>query len=165
MPGSSPALEQRAEDRRIDLRPVEVRRRQYRLDVSGLQRERRTVVEQSAVEPGDRLEANPAAGGHHSEELGGQLGELLRGALRLSQHPGEHVIGQQAHVVGEHAEDEAVDEMRDHGRIVATRPQRLGDGREGALVHGSELRDRSPVPREGVTPLGNCRACRAGSSC
>ena len=34
-----------------------------------------------------------------------------------------------------------------------------------ALVHGSELRDRSPVPREGVTPLGNCRACRAGSSC
>ena len=40
-----PALEQRAEDRRIDLRPVEVRRRQYRLDVSGLQRERRTIVE------------------------------------------------------------------------------------------------------------------------
>ena len=49
-----PALEQRAEDRRIDLRPVEVRSRQYRLDVSGLQWERRTVVEQSAVEPGDR---------------------------------------------------------------------------------------------------------------
>ena len=126
-----PALEQRAEDRRIDLRPVEVRRRQYRLDVNGLQRERRTIVEQSAVEPGDRLEANPAAGGHHSEEFGGQLGELLRGALRLSQHPGEHVIGQQAHVVGEHAEDEPVDEVRDHGRIVTTRPQRLGDGREG----------------------------------
>ena len=41
------------------------------------------------------------------------------------------VIGQQAHVVGEHAEDEPVDEVRDHGRIVATRPQRLGDGREG----------------------------------
>ena len=88
-----PALEQRAEDRRIDLRPVEVRSRQYRLEVSGLQRERRTIVEQSAVEPGDRLEADPAAGGHHSEELGGQLGELRRGAPRLSQHPGEHVIG------------------------------------------------------------------------
>ena len=38
-------------------------------------------------------------------------------------------------------------------------------GLREALVHGSELRDRSPVPREGVTPLGNCRACRAGSSC
>ena len=38
-------------------------------------------------------------------------------------------------------------------------------GLASALVHGSELRDRSPVPREGVTPLGNCRACRAGSSC
>ena len=39
----------------------------------------------------------------------------------------------------------------------------LGGMAERALVHGSELRDRSPVPREGVTPLGNCRACRAGS--
>ena len=47
-----PALEQRAEDRRIDLRPVEVRSRQYRLDVGRLQRERRAIVEQSAVEPG-----------------------------------------------------------------------------------------------------------------
>ena len=34
-----------------------------------------------------------------------------------------------------------------------------------ALVHGSELRDRSPVPRKRVTPLGNCRACRDGSWC
>ena len=25
--------------------------------------------------------------------------------------------------------------------------------------------DKSPVPRARVTPLGNCRACRAGSSC
>ena len=41
----------------------------------------------------------------------------------------------------------------------------VDDLQPGALVHGSELRDRSPVPREGVTPLGNCRACRAGSSC
>ena len=106
-------------------------KRQYRLDVGRLQRERRAIVEQSAVEPGDRLEADPAAGGHHSEELGGQLGELLRRAPCLLEHPGEYVIGQQAHIVGEHAEDEPVDEVRDHGRIVATRPQRLGDGREG----------------------------------
>ena len=30
-------------------------------------------------------------------------------------------------------------------------------------MHGSALRDKSPVSREGVTPLGNCRACRDGS--
>ncbi len=40
------------------------------------------------------------------------------------------MIGQQAHVVGEHAEDEPVNEVCDHGRIVATRPQRLCDRRE-----------------------------------
>ena len=28
--------------------------------------------------------------GHHSEELGGQLGELLRRAPCLLEHPGEH---------------------------------------------------------------------------
>ena len=39
--------------------------------------------------------------------------------------------GQQAHVVGEHAEDGSVDEVRDRVRVVAALPQRLGDRREG----------------------------------
>ena len=52
-------------------------------------------------------------------------------APRLLQHPGEHVAGQQAYVVGEHAEDEPVDEVRDRVRIVAAFPQRLRDRREG----------------------------------
>ena len=89
------------------------------------------VVEQPAVEPLHRLEADPPAGGHPPEEGAGEIGERLRGALRLPQHPREHVIRQQAHVVGEHAEDEPVDEVRDRVRIVAALAQRLCDRREG----------------------------------
>ena len=55
---------------------------------------------------------------------------MRRRAPRLLQHPREHVIGQQAHVVGEHAEHEPVDEVRDGMRIVASLPQRLRDGCE-----------------------------------
>ena len=84
-----PALEQRPEDRRVDLRPVEVRRCQHRLDVRPLQRQRSVVVEQSAVEPGHRLEADPAARRHHLEELAGELREPLRSRMRMPQHPRE----------------------------------------------------------------------------
>ena len=48
----------------------------------------------------------------------------------MPQHPREHVVRQQANVVGEHAEDQAVDEVRDRLRIVTALSQRLGDGRE-----------------------------------
>ena len=99
------ALEQRSEDRRVDLRPVQVRRRQYRLDVGLLQRQRHAVVEQTAVEPGHRLEADAAAGGHHLEQIAGQLGEPHRSGPRMAQHPREHVVRKQADVVGEHAEE------------------------------------------------------------
>ena len=40
------------------------------------------VVEQPAVEPGHRLEADPTAGGHHLEQVAGQLGEPLRSGPR-----------------------------------------------------------------------------------
>ena len=40
---------------------------------------------QSAVEPGDCLEADPVAGGPHLEERAGQLDTLLRRAPRLVQ--------------------------------------------------------------------------------
>ena len=48
----------------------------------------------------------------------------------MPQHPREHVVWQQTDVVGEHAEDQAVDEVRDRLRVVAAFPQRLGDRRE-----------------------------------
>ena len=134
--GIEAALEQRSEDRRVDLRPVQVRCRQHRLDVGPLQRQRVGVIEEPAVEPGHRLETDPAAEGHHPEELAGELAELVRSRLRMAQHPREHVVRQQADVVGEHAEDEPVDEVRDRLRVVAAIAKRLRNRRErrrGAL--------------------------------
>ena len=37
----------------------------------------------------------------------------------MAQHPREHMVRQQADVVGEHAEDEPVDEVRDRLRVMA----------------------------------------------
>ena len=97
------------------------------LDVGPLQRQGRVVVEQPAVEPVDGLDTDQTALGHPPEQRGGQVGEAVRGTPRLLQHPGEHVAGQQAHVVGEHAEDEPVDEVRHPVRVVAAVTQRLGE--------------------------------------
>ena len=138
--GIEAALEQRPEDRRVDLRPVQSGCCQHRFDVGPLQRQRIGVVEQPAVEPGDRLEADPAAEGHHPEQLAGEFAELRRSRLRMAQHPREHVVRQQADVVGEHAEDEPVDEVRDRLRIVAAPAQCLRDRRErGRRALGERL--------------------------
>ena len=117
--GVQPALKERAEDRWVDLGPIEARRRQHGVDIGFLQRQRRVVVEQPTVEPSDRFEADPASGDHCSEEIAGEVGELRRGALRLIQHPCEHAVGQQTHIFGEHAEYETVDEVRNCVRLVS----------------------------------------------
>ena len=58
--------------------------------------------------------------------------------------------GQQAHVVGEHAEDEPVDEVRDRLRVVAAFPQPLRDRREGRCRALGERLPRLARPQ----PLG-----------
>ena len=162
--GIQPPLEQRPEDRRVDLRPVEFRCCQHGIDVGPLQRERRVVVEQPAVEPVDRLDADQASLRHPPEQRAGKLRETVRHAPRLFQHSREHVAGQQAHVVGEHAEHQPVDEVRHHVRVVAAFPERLRERRERLrrllgerlprLARPQPLRVRErplePVARRGV---------------
>ena len=104
------ALEEGAQDRGVDLRPVERRRLERRLDLRLIQVQGSIVVEQPTVEPLHRLEPDATSGGHRPEQVPGHIGEFLRLLPRLSQHPGEHVTRQQAHVFGEHAEDQTVDE-------------------------------------------------------
>ena len=48
----------------------------------------------------------------------------------MPQHPREHVVWKQADVVGEHAEDQPVDEVRDPRRVVPALAQRLSNRRE-----------------------------------
>jgi hypothetical protein len=50
----------------------------------------------------------------------------------MLEHPPEHVARQQAHVFGENAENEAVDEMRNGFRVVPAFPESLREGGEAA---------------------------------
>ena len=58
------ALEQRAQDRRVDLAPIEGGGLQRRLDLFPRQRQGVIAVEEAAVEPGDGFETDAAACGH-----------------------------------------------------------------------------------------------------
>ena len=99
-----------------------------------------SAASNAAVEPSHRLEADPAAEGHHPEQLARELAEVLRSRLRMAQHPREHVVRQQTDVVGEHAEDEPVDEVCDRLRVVAALAQRLRHRRErGRRALGERL--------------------------
>ena len=133
-----PALEQRPQDRRIDFRPVERGRPERRLDPFPVERQRGVVVEQSTVEPRHRFEPDTPARGHRAEQVARQVGKFLRPSARMLQHPGEHAAGQQAHVLGEHAEHQTVDEVRHRLRIVAPVAEalrKLGEGRRRAFRH------------------------------
>ena len=55
----------------------------------------------------------------------------------MFEHAGEHVVGQEAHVLGEHAEDEPVDEMGYGLAVVAAPAQRLSErGKCGRRAFG-----------------------------
>ena len=45
---------------------------------------------------------------------------------RLLQHPREHLAGQQTHIVGQHAEDELVDEVSDRLGMLLDRAPAVG---------------------------------------
>lgn len=64
------ALEQRAENRRLDRAPVHVADFAQRLDLSGGHFHDIHLLEQSAVEPGDVLEQEVAANAHRAEHPG-----------------------------------------------------------------------------------------------
>jgi hypothetical protein len=67
--GVEEALKQRSEDRRIDLAPVETRRRLQKADVAGIERQRAAPVEEAAVEPGDFVDAEASPFLHRREEI------------------------------------------------------------------------------------------------
>ena len=116
--------------------PVEGGRGQRGLDLGPFQGRGAVVVEQSAVEPRHGLDAEAPARRHCPEQVAGQRGEFLGPLARLFQHAGEHVVGEQPHVLGEHAEHQPVDEVGDRVRVVAALLQgerQLGEGRRGAL--------------------------------
>ena len=141
------AFEQRAEDGRIDLAPVEACRRLQQADAVGIERQRAAAVEQAAVEIRDFFQSKIAAMFHRGEELV----EISLGGFRLLggafEQPRVKVCGQQLHAVGKKAEHELIDEMGDLlAGAAALQAQR--DGREfvggflgdrGARLGGPQL--------------------------
>lgn len=76
--GVETALEQRAQDGRIDVPPVLLRGRVNERDLVSGQGEGEVVVEQAAVEMGYPLEADAPARLHRQEQIAGKGRELAR---------------------------------------------------------------------------------------
>ena len=123
----------------------------YRLaDLIGVQVQRGAVGEEAAVEAlegmaQDHRDASRRAGVHLAEELGGEGLELRGLGADGIEQVGEAGGGQQAHVLGEHAEEAAAEEI---GHLARAMPglfeglgelgQQLGDGASdgGGMARG-----------------------------
>ena len=142
--GVEKALEQRAEDRRVDQAPVEARRGEQEADFPMLQRQRGAAVEQAAVEFENVLEVEVAAFRHVVEQARQESLGLTGLALGRLQQFLPQAVGQQLHAVGKKAEDELVDEMRDRLPVRVPVLQAIGDGLELVCSFLGELRARAP---------------------
>ena len=160
--GVQPALEQRAQDGRLHLRPVEQRRLVHRPQLLAREGQHLRAVEQAPVEPLHPLVAEVAprfALRHPPEQLGQAPRELLRiGAPRLD-HPGQDALRQQAHILGEEAEQHAVEEVRDRLGVVAAIMHRARDPGEAGGRGPRHLVGRLPRPQR--RRLGHHRAQHA----
>ena len=126
--GVEAALEQGAEDRRLDERPVELADLEERADLGAGQRQDVAGLEQAAVEPVDLLGAEEAAVLRHLREQLAEGGrEDARAAVGGLRQPREDALRQEAGVLGEQAEQDPVQEVGDVLRVVAAR--RGGSGR------------------------------------
>ncbi len=146
--GIEEALEQRAEDRRVDQAPVEARGGEQQADLGVFEPERRPAVEQAAVELGDVLEIEVAAVLHVGEQLLEPFPALLRLARAGFEQLAPDAVRQQADAVGEEAEHQLVDEMRHRLAVGIAVLQRVGDrlelvggvlGQLGARAAGAQL--------------------------
>lgn len=125
-------LEQRAEDAGLDGAPVQFARAVQQLELVLGERQDVVVVEQPAVEPGDVLEGNVAANAHGREQVAAPSFEGLRPTQRRLHQLGENVVRQDLDVLGEHAEQQPIEEMRDGLGAVVAGAQ--GAGQVGELV-------------------------------
>jgi len=141
------ALEQCAEDGRIDLIPFHRSQRHQKIDLTMLEFEGPASVEQAAIETRDVLDAVEAARLHGREELVEHLLGPVRPPRRRPQEFCEIVLGQQLHVLGEEAEDKLIDEMRDGLAVWVAMLQALDDGEELCRGFGGQRRARALRPR------------------
>ena len=83
------------------------------------------IVEQAAVEPFDLFEPDKPAILHRAEQRLGMGGKTGRVRSRSFYNPFEHLVRQELHILGKHAEHQTVDEMRHFLRVVSSFPKAL----------------------------------------
>jgi hypothetical protein len=125
--GSRPRSKRGSQDRGVDGAPVEARGGEEAADLVLGEREDAVGGEQIAVEAADDVGAEVAAAGHGGEELGDLAAEAVGVVAGVVDEAAEERVGEQADVLGEHAEDEAVEEVGDGVGREAAVAQRLGD--------------------------------------
>jgi len=87
--GVEAALEEGAEDGRLDAGPVQGGGARQGRQIVGRERERRRVGEEAAVEVGDVVGAKAAARGHSGEQQAQTRGEVGRPGARALDERGE----------------------------------------------------------------------------
>ncbi|MBL0029138.1 MAG: hypothetical protein IPO95_08725 [Rhodanobacteraceae bacterium] len=112
--GAERALQQGAEDRRLDVFPVGPRRLDQQVELGRVQRQRVRRLEQLAVEAQHlvRQHRREPAGIHVAPQLRQHAHRHVRALAMRRQQVAETVCGQQAHVLGEHREQAAHEELR-----------------------------------------------------
>ncbi|MNX82459.1 hypothetical protein D3C86_1141900 [compost metagenome] len=120
------ALEERPEDRGLDVRPVEARSPQSRLKLFLFKGQHVVVVKEAAVEPVDGVGPEEAALVHGLEEALGHGDEASWILGPDFQHFAEQALGQDLDVLGEHAEQELVGEVGHPLGLVPAIAQTLG---------------------------------------
>ena len=154
--GIEGADEQGAEDGGLDAAPIGGGGIGEHVELRGGEREGGGVFKQPAVEAGDFLEQQGGvmgAGGHFLPQGGDEDREAARVFLCPFEQGLEAVLGQQAHVLGEHGEEAALEESGDDLGVVAVGFEGFGqEGEAAGDVAGDFGGDFRGIERMGIEP-------------
>ena len=150
------AFQQRAEDRGLDLGPVLLRCLDQHLQLVELERDRRGVLEQVAVEALDRdAQRRRELAAVHRAPQGGELVVQMLRVIELPAQQRLEAVRRQQHagILGEHREQHPAEEAADRIRRMAARfePPRDGGEQIGDLARDARRLGRG-IERCGLSP-------------
>ncbi len=129
--GVQAALEEGAEDGRLDIGPVELGGVADHPDLVGPQLDGGGRIEEAAIEPVDPVGPEGAAlGGHHREEAREARVEGGRVGVQVLHQARHEALGQETGVLGEEAEEDPIEEVRYRGGVDVPLAQAAGQACE-----------------------------------
>ena len=129
--GIESALEEGAEDGGIDRSPVEQGGLVDSGDLGRLESEDDGIGEEASVEIRDGLVLELATLGHRAEELSGVASEAFGIVLSILEQVLKDRIGEESHILGKEAKDNAVKEPSRRLGVVMPRPETASQSGEG----------------------------------